>query len=53
MGTIEHIHIASEASKPMVSLIEAEVIIGCGIEGDRCDVITGGMIHAGDAVMVL
>ena len=35
MGTIEHIHIASEASKPMVSLLEAEVIAGCGIKGDR------------------
>ncbi len=35
MGTLEHIYIASEASKPMVSLLEAEVIVGRGIEGDR------------------
>lgn len=35
MGTIEHIYMASEASKPMVSRLEAEVIAGFGIEGDR------------------
>lgn len=41
MGTIEHIHIASEASKPMVPLLEAEVIAGRGIEGDRYASKTG------------
>ncbi|MDH3602359.1 MAG: MOSC domain-containing protein [Candidatus Tectomicrobia bacterium] len=35
MGTVEHIHIASEAAKPMVALAEAEMIMGKGIEGDR------------------
>jgi MOSC domain-containing protein YiiM len=35
MGTVEHIHIASEAAKPMVALAEAEVIVGQGLEGDR------------------
>ncbi|WP_089940931.1 MOSC domain-containing protein [Candidatus Entotheonella palauensis] len=41
MGTIEHIHIASEASKPMVSLLEAGVIAGRGIDGDRYASKTG------------
>jgi hypothetical protein len=35
MGTVEHIHIVSEAAKPMVALAEAEMIVGQGIEGDR------------------
>jgi homoserine acetyltransferase len=35
MGTVEHIHIASEAAKPMVALAEARIIVGQGIEGDR------------------
>jgi MOSC domain-containing protein YiiM len=35
MGTIEHIHIAHEASSPMMALSEAEVIAGQGIKGDR------------------
>ncbi len=35
MGTVEHIHIASEAAKPMTALTEAEVIVGQGLAGDR------------------
>ena len=35
MGTVEYIHIASEASKPMTALSEAEIVEGKGIEGDR------------------
>lgn len=35
MGTVEHIHIASEAAKPMVALATAEIIVGQGIAGDR------------------
>ena len=35
MGTVEHIHIASEATQQMVALAEAEILVGQGIEGDR------------------
>jgi MOSC domain-containing protein YiiM len=35
MGTVEHIHIAPEAARPMVALAEAEMIMGQGIAGDR------------------
>ncbi len=45
MGTIEHIYLASEASKPMVSLLEAEVMVGAGIEGDRYANKTGTYSH--------
>lgn len=45
MGTIKHIHMASEASKPMVSLLEAEVIGGAGIAGDRYAHKTGTYSH--------
>ncbi len=45
MGTIEHIYMASEASKPMVALLKAEVIAGCGIDGDRYANKTGTYSH--------
>jgi MOSC domain-containing protein YiiM len=35
MATVEYIHIAPEASKPMIMLPEAEVIAGRGIKDDR------------------
>jgi MOSC domain-containing protein YiiM len=35
MATVEYIHIAPEASKPMIMLPEAEVIAGAGIKDDR------------------
>ncbi len=41
MGTVEYIHIASEASKPMVALDRSIVVAGKGIEGDRYFYKTG------------
>jgi len=35
MGTVESIHIASEAGKPMAALETARVLAGKGIAGDR------------------
>ncbi len=35
MGSITHIAIAAQSSQPMVALIEAEVLAGQGIVGDR------------------
>ena len=34
-GELQHIHIAPEASAPMVALDEARAIVGIGLEGDR------------------
>ncbi len=35
IATVEHIHVAPEAGRPMLLLQEAEVIAGQGIRGDR------------------
>lgn len=41
MATVEYIHIAPGASKPMIMLPEAEIIAGRGIKDDRYATKTG------------
>jgi MOSC domain-containing protein YiiM len=45
MGFVEYLHIAPEGAKPMQPLLEAEVIAGQGIRGDRYALKLGHYSH--------
>ncbi|GIX49784.1 MAG: hypothetical protein KatS3mg131_3995 [Candidatus Tectimicrobiota bacterium] len=68
MGIVTHIHLAPAAGAPMVAVDAAELVVGEGIEelvgrplrhllsgrgGVRCEVLEGGTVRVGDAVVPL